>query len=56
MKQIRMILPMLFIIVTFSCIAYNAYNHNWQLLALWIIVMLQSLSLGELLIRTKLRK
>ena len=56
MKQIKMLLPMLFIIVTLGCIGYNAYNHNWQLLALWIIVMLQSLSLGEILIRTKLKK
>ena len=31
---------------TLGAMFYNAYHHNFQLLALWIIVTTQSLALG----------
>ena len=32
-----------------AVIGYNAYAHNFQLLALWVIVTAQSLALGQAL-------
>jgi|TARA_R100000005_G_C4977387_1_gene188321 hypothetical protein len=42
--------------VTIGCIGYNAFNHNWQLLALWLIVTSQSFTIGAILLKIKYGK
>ena len=50
------ILPITFIVGTLSMLAYNAYNHNYQLLALWSLIIIQSITLGDILNKLKTRK
>jgi hypothetical protein len=50
------IIPIVFIFGTLAMLAYNAYHHNYQLLALWFLIIVQSLTLGDILHKIKNRK
>lgn len=46
----------LYFSATLGIISYNAYYHNFQLLALWIIVTAQTLALGGALDELRKKK
>jgi len=56
MKPTDIIFPLFFFGITFGAMCFNAYHHNFQLLALWIIVTTQGLALGNILLRIKTNK
>ena len=39
----------IYLLISVGAVAYNAYQHNFQLGALWIIITLQTLVLGHIL-------
>tara|TARA_Y100000004_G_scaffold46234_1_gene50757 strand:+ start:367 stop:534 length:168 start_codon:yes stop_codon:yes gene_type:complete len=43
------IIPIVFVFGTLTMLAYNAYHHNYQLLALWFLVIVQSITMGGIL-------
>lgn len=49
MKTVENLGVGLYFIATLSCIGYNAYNHNFQLLALWILITTQSMAIGSVI-------
>tara|TARA_R110000824_G_scaffold401664_1_gene613476 strand:+ start:3533 stop:3706 length:174 start_codon:yes stop_codon:yes gene_type:complete len=38
----------IYLLISVGAVAYNAYQHNFQLGALWIIITLQTLALGNI--------
>ena len=52
-KYIEIFFSSAFSIASVFLVLYNAYNHNWQLMLLWLSFITQSLALGGVLSQIK---